>query len=761
MTMRQGRPPLPPVEIVVPVYNAAEDLARCVDSVLAHTAPEHALVLIDDASPDPAIAAYFDSLRVRELPNLTLLRNEHNLGFTGTANRGMTRSRADIVLLNSDTIVTAGWLEALRRCAASSAHIGTVTPMSNNAEIVSFPRFCANNRWPADADPEPVRAALERAAVPTYPELPTGVGFCMYVRRELIDAIGVFDTVFGAGYGEENDFCLRGFAVGYRNALAEDAFVLHTGERSFEGQKRTLGERNAALLVQRHPHYDSMVAEYIAVDPLAPLRQVALGELAKAEGGARGVLHVIHHHGGGTETYVRALIEASRTRWRHYLAIAIDDEWQVEDHAAPDRVGTYRFERGVEETTTAFLGSLCATFAIGLIHVHNISGDRFGLVEALPACGLPYGYTTHDLSFACPTITLQDETGVYCGGVTDVERCSDCLAAQPVFHGIDIAEWRRRHATLVSAAAFVISPSRWAADMFGRYFPSSQPQVIPHGVEPMAQAPRSATPVAVLIPEDEVPTVALLGAIGPDKGARRMERLVELARQRDLPLRFVLIGYYDRQRGPWQSEDARLIVHGRYEPGDLPRLLDHYRARLVLFPSEGPETFAYTLSEAWLCGRPVLVPPLGALAERVQGSGAGWLMTQAEWRDEAALLDRLLVLCDDGAPLRFDATRLPPSAAVGPLAAMTEATLARYDAVPPPTANGHPCFSRERVRDAAGYRTWYPLVKSAPRPRIGAEPVVGDVPSGAVSRLRDTLFGRLAVRLAPRRVRTALRSHFR
>ena len=72
-----------------------------------------------------------------------------------------------------------------------------------------------------------------------------------------------------------------------------------------------------------------------------------------------------------------------------------------------------------------------------------------------------------------------------------------------------------------------------------------------------------------------------------------------------------------------------------------PDLLAHYRVALVLYPSAGPETFSYTLTESWTAGRPVLVPPIGALPERVQGTGAGWVMTDAEWRDEASMLDRL------------------------------------------------------------------------------------------------------------------------
>ena len=123
-------------------------------------------------------------------------------------------------------------------------------------------------------------------------------------------------------------------------------------------------------------------------------------------------------------------------------------------------------------------------------------------------------------------------------------------------------------------------------------------------------------------------TIAVLGAVGPDKGARRLERLAALVRSARLPVRFVLIGYMDVENGPWQSDDAVLTVHGRYEPRDLPDLLAHYRVRLVAFPSAGPETFSFTLSEAWAAGLPVIVPPFGALAERVADANAGWLWTR-------------------------------------------------------------------------------------------------------------------------------------
>lgn len=264
------------IDVIVPVYNACDDLRRCVASVRKHTAYKHRLILIDDASPQADVGRYFDELAQERWPDLVLLRNAQNLGFVGTVNLAMGLSQHDVVLLNSDTIVTRGWLDKLARCARSDPRIATITPFSNNAEICSLPRFCENNPWPADADPEVLNRALERAALPIYPDLPTGVGFCFYIRRSVWNEIGPFDPAFGLGYGEENDFCMRAAAAGYRNVLCEDTLVLHLGNRSFDDKKRALSQTNMQLLLQRHPSYLTQVHAFIAADPIRPVRELAL-----------------------------------------------------------------------------------------------------------------------------------------------------------------------------------------------------------------------------------------------------------------------------------------------------------------------------------------------------------------------------------------------------------------------------------------------------------------------------------------------------
>jgi len=755
---------MPQIDIVIPVYNALGDLARCVESVLAHTGGDWRLILIDDSSSDPAVRGYFATLAERCPPNVVFASNERNLGFTLTANRGMREARreADVVLLNSDTVVTRGWLAALARCAASDPRIGTITPFSNNAEICSLPRFCVNNTWPRGDDPEPLVSALERAAVPTYPDLPTGVGFCLYIRRTLIDAIGLFDPAFGLGYGEENDYSMRAAAAGFRNVLCEDAFVLHLGGSSFGDKRTDLSARNTALLLERHPTYLDLVHAYIATDPLRPLRELALAEHRKTAGARDGVLHVVHGHGGGTEYHVRALIAASSDSFRHYLLIAVGDEWQLEEHAA-DAIRTFNFHRLPDEPWCDLLNGVAARFGVGLVHLHNISGCRDGLLAGLAELALPYGYTVHDLNFACPTITFLDPSERYCGAVTDLATCSNCLAAQPALAKVAIGSWRERHQALLARAAFVIAPSQWAASTLRRYFPDPAVAIIPHGTAQGMPRP-DAVHTRLKLPDDGIPTVAVIGAIGPDKGARRLERLVELTRARGKRIRWVVVGYLDRGRDQWQSEDGLFAQHGPFDSREVTALLEDYRVRLVVYPSAGPETFSFTLSEAWAAGRPAVVPPIGALAERVAATGAGWVLSQEEWQNEARMLDRISELLD---PAQSDAWAAAAARArrtpQPTLAAMAAATTAIYRAAlqAQPAANVQPPTGAARCLAALGYVPWHP-----PQAAVAAATTMPHSvpPNGALAivaraalSIRNTLPGRVLHRLAPRPLLDALR----
>jgi GT2 family glycosyltransferase len=273
------------VDIIVPVYNAPQQVEDCIDSVLGNTESDFNLIIIDDASPDPGIALLIAKLEQLGDQRIQFFRNTKNLGFVGTVNYGMAMSKHDVVLLNSDTVVTPGWLEKLKCCAASDGLIGTITPFSNNAEICSFPLFCQPN--PVPESPDLIAQAIAATEQPVYPDIPTAVGFCMYITRSLLDVIGYFDEqAFGRGYGEENDFCRRAVKVNYRNVLCDDAYVVHVGACSFGDEKQAHCERNMQVLLKLHPDYMEVVSAFIAADPIKPIReaaQIRLDQLIAAE----------------------------------------------------------------------------------------------------------------------------------------------------------------------------------------------------------------------------------------------------------------------------------------------------------------------------------------------------------------------------------------------------------------------------------------------------------------------------------------------
>ena len=164
--------------------------------------------------------------------------------------------------------------------------IGTVTPLSNDATILSYPDRGGGNDVPDLAETARVDALARRVNGGCAIDIPVGVGFCMYIRRACLDAVGLLRAdLFAQGYGEENDFCLRARHLGWRHVAAPGVFVAHVGGHSFGTAARHLRARNAALLERLHPGYAESIAAHAEADPLAEAR-TAPGPGALARGAA-------------------------------------------------------------------------------------------------------------------------------------------------------------------------------------------------------------------------------------------------------------------------------------------------------------------------------------------------------------------------------------------------------------------------------------------------------------------------------------------
>jgi len=261
------------IDVVIPVYKGLEATRRCLESVLANAqAAAMEVIVIDDATPERAIADYLDQL-ARE-GRITLARNDANLGFVKSVNRGMSlHADRDVVLLNSDTEVANDWLDRLHAVSRSAPNVATVTPFSNNATICSYPF----EGWDGGVPGGLGLARLDRLFATTNAgkavDLPTAVGFCMYIRRDCLAKLGLFDAErFGRGYGEENDFSMRAGNAGWRNVLAGDVFIFHEGSVSFSEERVALSQASAKALFEVHPDYPQVVHEFLVRDPPLDLR---------------------------------------------------------------------------------------------------------------------------------------------------------------------------------------------------------------------------------------------------------------------------------------------------------------------------------------------------------------------------------------------------------------------------------------------------------------------------------------------------------
>lgn len=599
------------VDVVIPVYRGAVETVACLESVLASVPASTVVHVVDDASPEPELAAAVEALHAAG--RIRLLRHAENRGFPAAANAGLRAAEGrDVALLNSDTLVAAGWLDRLRRAAYSAAEIGSVTPLSNDATIASYPDPDGTNPVPNAADTAALDRVALRANASLVADLPVGVGFCLYLRRDCLDQVGLFrEDLFAQGYGEENDWCLRARRAGWRHVAALDVFVAHLGGRSFGRGREHLLRRNTAILNRLHPGYDALIAAHIAADPLfaARRRMDALG-WACGRSRAGSVLLVTHGEGGGVEEAVQSRCAALRAEGLRPIVLR-----PGQDGCQVDAFPNLRHALPAE---LPVLAALLRPDRPRWLEVHHLLGHDRSVLELAGLLEIPVETWVHDYASLCPRIALVGRDRRYCGE-PDVEQCEDCVADLGSLTGdpTGVADLLTRSASELGGSRRVVTGSRDTAQRLRRHFPLLHPEVRPWEDDrrlPEAEPGRKA----------DTTRICVVGAIGVEKGYDVLLACVRDARRRGLALEFVVCGY--------TQDDERLLaagpvqVTGRYAAHEAVKLIRAQRAELALIPSVWPETWCFALSRAWEAGLNAVAFDLGAQAERIRGTGRGWLL---------------------------------------------------------------------------------------------------------------------------------------
>jgi len=299
-----------PVDVLIPVFNGLDETLECINSALTArklNRTTHRIVVIEDQTPVPALAKALKVLAGKG--KITLVHNAVNLGFIRSMNRAMALSpNKDVVWLNADTRVHGAWLDRLRQVAYSEEDIASVTPFTNNGELMSFPQSRFSHAMPsAEEQAELDNLACHTASPPI--ELETGCGFCLYIKRAALDQVGYLDEVhLSRGYGEETDWCLRARNLGWKHVGAPNVFVAHQGGISFGAEKVLRVAHNNAILRERYPEAPSRYKTFCLRDPIKPsrlaLQRARLAKLASLPAAAQEACwpkqtkQVLHLHNG-------------------------------------------------------------------------------------------------------------------------------------------------------------------------------------------------------------------------------------------------------------------------------------------------------------------------------------------------------------------------------------------------------------------------------------------------------------------------------
>lgn len=621
------------VDIIIPIYNAFEFTKKCIETVIENTdLKTHTLVLVNDKSPDEKILPMLQNfVKENSELNIDLVNNEENQGFVKSVNIGMSHSKNDVVLLNSDTEVTKNWLNKMIETAYVSNNVATVTPLSNNATLASIPNFLEENNLPNYITLEEYAKTVEDCSYKAYPELTTAHGFCMYIRRDAIEKVGFFDAdTFGKGYGEENDFSYRCIKHGLVNLLCDNTFIYHKGTQSFTEEKEELAKSHWEILKEKYPENVEMNDDLCINNPYSYVQDNIKYSLANKY--RKNMLIVAHEFFdlkaklvGGTVQHIYDVISNVRKDVNCHVFYYKNGKYMVksffEDSTADMVLGSvvsYENIKTYNRQYRVILDKLFSILNIDFVHIHHMYRHYFDLYDVLQEKQMPYIVTLHDFYFACPTILLLENGEKYC--VDNEHRdCKNCLNN---VLGLDcnfIDEWRKLNYELLKNAKEVIVPSNSAKEIYNKFYKDVNITVIEHGMN------KEAFEEAKEIPEKtERKNIAFIGGLNHSKGLGYMKYLIEKVNNDELPYNIHLFG----QAVEWEvnMSNKNYIFHDTYNREEIAKLLKENNIDLVLLLAIWPETYCYTLTEAAIAEIPVLALSYGALEERIKESGIGWLL---------------------------------------------------------------------------------------------------------------------------------------
>lgn len=757
LALNGGVPAIRPcdVAVIVPVWNAADDVAICIERLARWTPADVEVLFIDDASPDPAIAPLLQAAAAAR-PATRILRNDANMGFTRTINRGLAEiGRKHAILLNSDARVTPDWIAGMIEAAASRPRVATVTAMSDRAGAFSAPRIGNDNDLPPGVTEDAYARAFRLRSLRLRPSVPTGNGFCMFVSRACIDEIGPLDAeAFPRGYGEENDFCMRARRAGWANLVDDATYVFHERSRSFGESKTALMAAGRAVVDARYPEYGQAIRVFSQGADLQLARwraAQAIEDCNRPAAGLPAMLFVVSTQTGGTPQTNLDLMRQLADEADLWLLRCDSRDLTLSrlDGKVMTPVRTHTLGEPVDPIThgsaeyDAVVADWLAWLRPEIVHIRHLAWHSLQLPALARHAGARVVLSFHDFYALCPTVKLLDERAVFCGG-----RCTatpgDCTpelwppGSLPALKHRWVHVWRAMFDRAVAGCDAFITTSDSARDTLLAGLPGVRPDrfhVIPHGrmferMDRLAAPLSAGEPVRILFP----------GNISGPKGRDIIAALLDQDTAGRIEIH-VLGKISDPES---LAGHPRVFLHGGYARDQFAARVAAIRPHLGAIFSIWDETWCHTLTELWSCGLPALVFDFPNVAARVRASGAGWVVPH---QDAGALYDAIRAITADGAEMARAAGAVGAwqrglgIAMSSPM--MAEAYRAVYRSLLRPAAPRRPVvavvspaeWSLDQANASTHIRLWERTINDPDRPvsyvRMTAETLIANLERGA------------------------------
>ena len=612
-------------DIIIPIYNAYDCVIACIESVIKNTKfNNNKLILIDDKSPDDRILPMLKKYK-KEYDFIELLENKENLGFVGTVNKGMKYSKNDVLLLNSDTEVTPDWLEKIIKCAYSEKMIATVTPLSNNATLVSVPVGLKENDLPKNMNLNEYSKLVEMCAYNENQQLHTAHGFCMFIKREVLDLVGYFDDkTFGRGYGEENDFSFRCLDYGYKNILCDSVIIYHKEKQSFSAARDELIKTNLKKLHDRYPIYSRRIELWCENFPIKKICENIDYQIKLHN--RKNVLILIHdwndieNNLGGTTLHVYDLIKNLRKKYNfHVLAPSdgiykltsyFEDEVKLTKFSSIDSYNIFGF---YNKEYRKMIEKIIDGFRIDTIHIHHMIGHFFDVIDVAKEKKIYSMITLHDFYSLCPTINMLYKMEKYCPNIKD-KNCGECLVYKTGIKNDIIDNWNKKWNEFLLKFDNIIVPSNNTKETIEKVYKNIKINVIEHGINLKKNSYISN------IKSSKIYNIAFVGVMSIHKGGKILEELIKNTKGSNL--KFHLFGTSEFKE--LEKNNTNYVYHGKYKREELPKLLAENNINLVCNFSIWAETYSYTLTEEIASKVPVLSFDIGAVGERINNNNLGW-----------------------------------------------------------------------------------------------------------------------------------------